>query len=76
MSISEVLMFVGVAGLIGVGKTTLCNNLAAALGYQTALEPVETNPYLEDFYQDKETHGCMMQLHLLGARFQQHQGII
>lgn len=69
-------MFIGIAGLIGVGKTTLTKQLADQLNCQVAYEPVETNPYLEDFYADKERHGAMMQLHLLGERFKQHQSII
>jgi len=69
-------MFIGIAGLIGVGKTTLTKQLADHLHYQVAYEPVETNPYLNDFYRDKERHGAMMQLHLLAERFKQHQSII
>lgn len=69
-------MFIGVAGLIGAGKSTLTQQLADHLGYDTAFEPVETNPYLDDFYQDMGRWTFNMQMFLLSARFQQHQEII
>lgn len=38
-----------VEGNIGVGKTTLANKLAAALGYKMIQEPTSENPYLGKF---------------------------
>ena len=71
-------MFIGVAGLIGVGKTTFTTDLADHLGdgWKTAYEPVETNPYLEDFYQDISRWTFNMQMFLLAQRFEQHQAVI
>ena len=69
-------MFIGVAGLIGAGKSTLTQQLADHLNYDTAFEPVEDNPYLVDFYQDMGRWTFNMQMFLLAARFQQHQEII
>ena len=43
-------MFIGIAGIIGAGKTTLTQNLADHLGYEAFHEPVHENPYLSDFY--------------------------
>jgi deoxyadenosine kinase len=37
---------------------------------------VETNPYLEDFYQDINRWTFNMQMFLLAARFRQHQEVI
>jgi deoxyadenosine/deoxycytidine kinase len=54
-----------VEGLIGVGKTTLTQNLAKTLGYKVVQEPVEDNPYLSDFYRDPKRHALEMQLWLL-----------
>ena len=69
-------MFIGIAGIIGAGKTTLCQRLADHLGYEAFNEPVEDNPYLADFYADMGRWGGMMQIHLLFRRFEQHQRIV
>ena len=80
-------MFIGVSGLIGVGKSTLTTNLAEELdrrsttlplgtAWKAVYEPVETNPYLEDFYADIERWTFNMQMFLLAQRFQQHEEVI
>ena len=44
-------MLIGVAGMVGTGKTTLAHALAARFGLQIALESVDAdNPWLESFY--------------------------
>ena len=69
-------MFVGIAGIIGAGKTTLTQSLADALGYEAYYEPVKENVYLGDFYTDMKRWGAMMQLYLLFKRFEQHQRLV
>ena len=69
-------MFIGISGIIGVGKSTLTQKLATHLGYKAYKEPVKDNPYLEDFYADMHRWGAMMQIHLLFRRFEQHQQIV
>ena len=46
-------MHIAIAGNIGSGKTTLTKMLAkhSRIG-KPLFEPVDYNPYLEDFYQD------------------------
>lgn len=68
--------FIGLAGLIGVGKTTLAEALAEHLGLDVHHEPVDDNEYLEDFYAETRTYSFAMQVYLLNRRFQQHQEII
>ena len=50
-------MFIGIAGIIGAGKSTLTKNLAEHMGYDAYNEPVEDNPYLNDFYSDMKKWG-------------------
>jgi len=63
-----------VEGLIGAGKSTFTQELGAALGQDTLIlmEPDQqknANPYLADFYGDKEQWSFTMQVHLLGMRY-------
>jgi deoxyadenosine/deoxycytidine kinase len=76
MTFKEHSPFIVVSGLIGVGKTTLTQQLADHLQYEPYYEPVETNPYLEDFYRDMARWTFTMQMYLLAQRFEQHQEII
>lgn len=68
--------FVGIAGLIGAGKSTLAKALGETLGMPVYYEPVADNVYLADFYKDPAKFGFAMQIYLLNRRFQQHQEII
>jgi deoxyadenosine kinase len=69
-------MFIGISGLIGVGKSTLTESLSMALNYRAFYEPVKENAYLDDFYKEPARYGAMMQLYLLNKRFVQHQEAI
>jgi deoxyadenosine kinase len=68
--------FIGIAGLIGVGKSTLAAKLAAHMDLPVHHEPVADNVYLEDFYAETAKWAFAMQVYLLNRRFQQHQEII
>jgi deoxyadenosine kinase len=69
-------IFIGIAGMIGAGKSTLATALGQHLGISTYYEPVADNEYLEDFYRDTAKYSFAMQVYLLNRRFQQHQEII
>ena len=69
-------IFIGIAGMIGAGKSTLAAALGQHLGIDTYYEPVADNEYLADFYQDTARYSFAMQVYLLNRRFQQHQEII
>ena len=62
---------ISVAGLIGVGKTTLVNRLATALGAVTFMEPYETNPFLPQVYAGKKELSLDSQLYFLVHRAEQ-----
>ncbi len=68
--------YIGIAGTIGVGKSTLTTELAKALNFEAILEEVDGNPYLEKFYEDMKTYGTMMQVWLLNHRFRQHREFV
>jgi deoxyadenosine/deoxycytidine kinase len=68
--------YIGIAGTIGVGKSTLTTDLAKALNFEPILEEVDGNPYLEHFYHDMKRYGTMMQVWLLNHRFRQHREFV
>ena len=69
-------VFIGIAGLIGAGKTTLATALAKELNLPVFYEPVTENTYLEDFYTDMKSYSFPMQIFLLNKRFKQQQQIV
>ena len=69
-------VFIGIAGMIGAGKSTLAASLGQHLGIDCYYEPVADNEYLTDFYRDTARYSFAMQVYLLNRRFQQHQEII
>ena len=69
-------LFIGIAGLIGAGKTTLAAALGKHLNLPVYYEPVQDNEYLADFYRDTPRYAFATQIYLLNRRFQQHQEVI
>ena len=67
--------FIVVEGLIGVGKTSLCKLLADTWGGRLVLEPSETNPFLEPFYEDPDRFGFPVQMYYLVTRWKQQAAI-
>ncbi|PLR80201.1 deoxynucleoside kinase [Bacillus canaveralius] len=64
-----------IAGTVGVGKSTMTNTLAKALGFRTSLEKVDTNPYLDKFYADFERWSFHLQIYFLAERFKEQKRI-
>jgi deoxyguanosine kinase len=71
---------ISVAGIIGVGKTTLAKRLSSALSCDILLEPYDTNPFLPQVYAGNKELALDSQLYFLTARTEQlnrdtlHQG--
>jgi len=64
--------FVGLAGNIGVGKTTFTEIVAEKLGWTPYYESVDDNPYLGDFYGDMSRWSFNLQVYFLHKRFKSH----
>jgi deoxyadenosine/deoxycytidine kinase len=62
-----------VEGIIGAGKSTFSREIAKRLDLRLIEEPVETNPYLEKFYQDPKQYAFGMQIFLLHKRYAMQQ---
>ena len=64
-------MHIAVAGNIGSGKTTLTRMLSHRYGWTPRYEPVDNNPYLDDFYADMPRWSFNLQIYFLNKRFQE-----
>jgi len=64
-------MHIAVAGNIGSGKTTLTKMLAKRYDWEPRFEPVDNNPYLEDFYADMSRWSFNLQIYFLNKRFKE-----
>jgi deoxyadenosine/deoxycytidine kinase len=62
-----------IAGTVGVGKSTMTNSLADALNFRTSFEKVDTNPYLDKFYQDFARWSFHLQIYFLAERFKEQK---
>ena len=62
-------MHIAIAGNIGSGKTTLTTLLAKRYGWTPRFEPVDNNPYLEDYYADMARWSFNLQIYFLNKRF-------
>ena len=62
-------MHIAIAGNIGSGKTTLTNMLARHYGWEARFEPVDANPYLEDYYKDIPRWSFNLEVYFLKQRF-------
>lgn len=61
-------MYIGVAGNIGCGKTTLTRMLAKHYGWTPNYESVTFNPYLEDYYKDIPRWSFNLEVYFLEQR--------
>ncbi|MEJ5311014.1 MAG: deoxynucleoside kinase [Anaerolineae bacterium] len=68
--------FIGVAGNIGVGKSTLTALLSQHLGWEPFMEGVQDNPYLADFYSDMSRWSFHSQVFFLARRLRHHRQLL
>lgn len=66
-------MYIAIEGVIGVGKTTLARLLQPAFQAALLLEVFEENPFLSDFYADRERYAFQTQIFFLLSRYQQQR---
>ncbi len=71
--IREPRMYVAIEGVIGVGKTTLARLLRTAFESEVLLEIFEENPFLSDFYADRERYAFQTQIFFLLSRYHQQR---
>ena len=65
--------FIGLAGNIGVGKTTFTKLLSKRLKWTPFFESVSDNPYLSDFYSNMKRWSFNLQIYFLHKRFEMHK---
>jgi len=66
-------MYIAIEGVIGVGKTTLARLLQNSFDAELLLEVFEENPFLSDFYADRERYAFQTQIFFLLSRYHQQR---
>lgn len=69
-------MYIAIEGVIGVGKTTLARLLQPAFDADLLLEVFEENPFLSDFYGDRDRYAFQTQIFFLLSRYHQQRRVV
>ena len=69
-------MYIAIEGVIGVGKTTLARLLQPVFQAELLLEVFEENPFLSDFYSDRERYAFQTQIFFLLSRYHQQRSAV
>ncbi|KNG79398.1 deoxynucleoside kinase [Mycoplasma sp. HU2014] len=64
-------MRIAIFGTVGAGKSTVSAEISKRLGYEIFPEPIEENPYFDDYYKDLKATVFKMQIYMLTARSKQ-----
>src|SRR5512139_680050 len=72
----ETIMYVAIEGVIGVGKTTLARLLQSRFEADLLLEVFEENPFLSDFYADRQRYAFQTQIFFLLSRYRQQNSTV
>jgi len=67
--------YMAIEGVIGVGKTTLARLLQPRFEADLLLEVFEENPFLSDFYADRERYAFQTQIFFLLSRYRQQRTV-
>ncbi|HVN14284.1 MAG TPA: deoxynucleoside kinase [Anaerolineales bacterium] len=70
------MMYVAIEGVIGVGKTTLARLLQPRFEADLLLEIFEENPFLSDFYADRQRYAFQTQIFFLLSRYRQQNNTV
>jgi deoxyguanosine kinase len=68
-------MYIAIERAIGVGKTTLTRKLQPTFNAQLQLEVFEENPFLANFYTDRERYAFQTQIFFLLSRYHQQRTV-
>jgi deoxyguanosine kinase len=68
-------MYIAIEGVIGVGKTTLARLLQPIFKAQLVLEVFEENPFLAEFYGNRERYAFQTQIFFLLSRYHQQNAV-
>ena len=66
-------MYIAIEGVIGVGKTTLARLLQPVFQSEILLEIFEENPFLSNFYADRQRYAFQTQIFFLLSRYHQQR---
>ncbi len=69
-------MYVAIEGVIGVGKTTLARLMQPRFDADLLLEIFEENPFLSDFYEDRQRYAFQTQIFFLLSRYRQQNNTV
>ena len=68
--------YIAIEGPIGVGKTSLARMLGERFNARVVLEMAEENPFLPQFYKNREPAAFQTQIFFLMSRFTQQRQIV
>ena len=69
-------VYIAIEGAIGVGKTTLARLIRDEFDAELLLEVFEENPFLTDFYTDRERYAFQTQIFFLLSRYRHQQQVV
>ncbi len=70
------LQYIAIEGPIGVGKTSLARLLSEEFNHRLVLEDAENNPFLPEFYKDRNKYAFQTQVFFLLSRYQQQKEMV
>lgn len=64
-------MRIAIFGTVGAGKSSISEELSKRIGHEIFPEPIDANPYFDDYYKDLKATVFKMQIYMLAARSKQ-----